>query len=65
MNDGAEGSEYTSIMSNDVKRLLVDAGFDFANSKANNDTKNSIFAQTTVNISGSTNQIQVSHLIAL
>ena len=24
MNDGAEGSEYTGIMSNDVKRLLVE-----------------------------------------
>ena len=32
MNDGAEGSEYTSIMTSDFKRLLVDAGFDFANS---------------------------------
>ena len=27
MNDGAEGSEYTSIMANDLNRLLVDAGF--------------------------------------
>ena len=35
MNDGAEGGEYTNLMSNDVKRLLVDAGFDFANSTAN------------------------------
>ena len=35
MNDGVNGSEYTDIMSNDVKRLLVDAGFDFANAKAN------------------------------
>ena len=26
MNDGAEGSEYTSIMADDAKRLLVDAG---------------------------------------
>ena len=34
MNDGAEGNKYTSIMSDDVKRLLVDAGFDFANAKA-------------------------------
>ena len=25
MNDGSEGSEYTSIMANDGKRLLVDA----------------------------------------
>ena len=35
MNDGAEGSEYTSILANDVKSLLVDAGFNFANAKAN------------------------------
>ena len=55
MNDGAEGSEYTSIMSNDVKRLLVDAGFDFANAKANGEIqKIPFFAQTTVNISGGT-----------
>ena len=33
MNDGAEGSEYTNLMANDVKRLLVDAGFNFANAK--------------------------------
>jgi len=30
MNDGAEGSEYASLITNDFKRLLVDAGFDFA-----------------------------------
>ena len=35
MNDGAEGSEYTSIITSDFKRLLVDAGFDLANSTAN------------------------------
>ena len=55
MNDGAEGSEYTSIMANDVKRLLVDAGFDFANAKANSEIqKIPFFAQTSVNISGGT-----------
>ena len=32
MNDGAEGGEYTKIMTNDFKKLLVDAGFDLANS---------------------------------
>ena len=26
MNDGAEGSEYTNLMANDGKNLLVDAG---------------------------------------
>ena len=42
-------------MSNDVKRLLVDAGFDFANSKANDEIqKIPFFAQTSLNISGGT-----------
>ena len=55
MNDGAEGSEYTSIMENDLNRLLVDAGFDFANAKANGEIqKIPFFAQTSVNISGGT-----------
>ena len=55
MNDGAEGSEYTGIMADDVKRLLVDAGFNFANAKANGEIqKIPFFAQTTVNISGGT-----------
>ena len=43
MNDGAEGNEYASIVSNDVKRLLVDAGFDFANSTANSEIQKSHF----------------------
>ena len=55
MNDGAEGSEYTSIMADDAKRLLIDAGFDFANSTANSEIQKIPFlAQTTVNISGGT-----------
>ena len=55
INDGAKGSEYTDIMSNDFKRLLVDAGFDFANSKANDEIqKIQFFSQTSVNISGGT-----------
>ena len=55
MNDGAEGSEYTNIMANDGKRLLVDAGFDFVNSTANSEIQNiPFFAQTSVNISGGT-----------
>ena len=55
MNDGAEGSEYTSIMADDLNRLLVDAGFNFANAKANGEIKKiPFFAQTTVNISGGT-----------
>ena len=55
MNEGAESDEYTSIMANDAKSLLVDAGFDFANAKANGEIqKIPFFAQTTVNISGGT-----------
>ena len=55
INDGAKGSEYTDIMSNDFKRLLVDAGFDFANSKANDEIqKIPFFSQTSINISGGT-----------
>ena len=55
MNDGAEGSEYTSIMTDDVKKLLVDTGFNFANSTANSEIqKIPFFAQTSVNISGGT-----------
>jgi hypothetical protein len=55
MNDGAEGSEYTNVMANDVKTLLVDAGFNFANAKANGEIqKIPFFAQTSVNISGGT-----------
>ena len=55
MNDGSEGSDYTSIMANDGKRLLVDAGFDFVNSTANSGIQSiPFFAQTSVNIYGST-----------
>ena len=55
MNNGAEGSEYTSIMNSDFKRLLVDAGFDYANSTANSQIqKIPFFAQTSLNISGGT-----------
>ena len=50
MNDGAEGSEYTDIMSNDVKRLLVDAGFDFANSKANDEIQKTEYNVKNLNI---------------
>ena len=55
MNDGSDGSDYTSIMANDGKRLLVDAGFDFINSTANSSIRNiPFFAQTTFNVSGGT-----------
>ena len=55
MNDGSDGSEYTNMMANDGKRLLVDAGFDFVNSTANSGIQSiPFFAQTSVNISGGT-----------
>ena len=55
MNEGAEGGEYTNLMINDGKRLLVDAGFDFVNSTANSGIQSiPFFAQTSVNISGGT-----------
>ena len=55
INNGAKGDEYTSIMANDGKRLLVDAGFDFVNSSANNGIQSiPFFAQTSVNISAGT-----------
>ena len=55
MNDGAEGGEYTNIMTNDFKKFLVDAGFDLANSTANSQIqKIPFFAQTSLYISGET-----------
>ena len=55
MNNGAEGREYTNIMTNDGKRKIVNAGYGFVNSKANSQIqKIPFFAQTTVNISGGT-----------
>ena len=55
MNSGANEDEYTNIITNDGKRLLVHAGYGFANSKANSQIqKIPFFAQTTVNISGVT-----------
>ena len=55
MNNGADGSEYTNLITNDGKKLLVDAGFDFVNSTTNTEIqKIPFFAQTTVNFSGGT-----------
>jgi len=55
MNEGAEGSEYSNLMINDGKKLLVDAGFDFVNSTTNSRIQSiPFFAQTSVNISGGT-----------
>ena len=55
MNSDANGSDYTNMMANDGKRLLVDSGFDFVNSTVNDQIKKiPFFAQTTVNIDGGT-----------
>ena len=55
IKNGAEGSKYTNLMTNDGKRLLVDAGYDFVNSTANSEIqKIPFFAQTTVNFTGGT-----------
>ncbi len=55
INDGANGSEFKGIMTNDAKRLLVDSGYNFVNSTANSEIqKIPFFAQTSVNISGGT-----------
>ena len=55
INEGSDGSEYTNMMANDAKTLLVDKGFDFVNATANSEIqKIPFFAQTTVNISGGT-----------
>ena len=55
LNDESDGSEYTSILVNDGKRLLVDAGFDFINSTVNSEIQRiPFFAQTSINISGGT-----------
>ena len=55
MNSEANENEYTNIITDDGKRVLVDAGYDFANSTANSQIqKIPFFAQTTFNISGDT-----------
>ncbi len=55
MNDGSEGSEYTNMMANDGKRLLVNKGYGWFNNSANNEIqKIPFFAQTSVKISGGT-----------
>ncbi len=55
IKNGAEVSEYTNLMTNDGKRLLVDAGYDFVNSTANSAIQSiPFFAQSSINISGGT-----------
>ncbi len=55
LNNGAKGDQFINTMTNDGKRLLVDAGFDFVNSTVSNEIKKiPFFAQTSLNISGGT-----------
>ena len=55
MNDGSDASQYRSIMANDGRRFIVDAGYDFVNATANSKIqKIPFFAQTSVDISGGT-----------
>ena len=55
INNRGDRSEYTNIITNDSKRLLVDSSYNFVNSTANSQIqKIPFFAQTTVNISGGT-----------
>jgi len=55
MNNGAKGSEFTNLITNDRKKLLVDKGYNFVNSTANSTIQSiPFFAQTSVNISGGT-----------
>ena len=55
MNNGSESREYTNWITNDGKKLLVNSGFDLANSAANSQIqKIPFFSQTSVNISAGT-----------
>jgi len=55
MNNGSKGSEYTKMIFDDVKSLLVDSGYDFVNKAANDQIKKiPFFTQTTLNFSGGT-----------
>ena len=53
MNNGSDGSDYTSIMANDGKSLLVDKGYRWLNNSINSEIqKIPFFAQTSLNFSG-------------
>tara|TARA_B100000212_G_scaffold317287_1_gene272811 strand:- start:6118 stop:7227 length:1110 start_codon:yes stop_codon:yes gene_type:complete len=55
LNSDTRSSDFTNVLINDGERLLVDAGFDFVNSSANNQIqKIPFFAQTSLNISTGT-----------
>ena len=55
LNQGARSEDFTNIMFQDGKKILVNSGYNFANSTANTQIqKIPFFAQTSINLSGST-----------
>jgi len=55
LNQGARSKDFTNIMFQDGKNVLVNSGYNFANSTANTQIqKIPFFAQTSINLSGST-----------
>ena len=55
MNEGSEGGEYTDVIANDGKSLLVDKGYGWLNNSINSEIqKVPFFAQTSFNFSGGT-----------
>ena len=55
LNQGASSENFTNIMFEDGKNILVNSGYNFANSIANTEIqKIPFFAQTSINLSGGT-----------
>ena len=55
LNQGANSEDFTNIMFEDSKKMLVNSGYNFANSTANTlIQKIPFFAQTSINLSGGT-----------
>ena len=55
INSGSEASDYSNLLLRDGKRLLVNSGYDFLNSTANNGIQRiPFFAQTSLSINGGT-----------
>ena len=55
LNQGAHSEDFTNVMVEDGKKILVNSGYNFANSTANTQIKKiPFFAQTSINLSGGT-----------
>ena len=55
LNQGANSEDFTNIMFEDSRNILVNSGYNLANSKANTQIqKIPFFAQTSINLSGGT-----------